>query len=394
MRAHSRRRVLRWAGGTLLTVAAAAAGLYIWAGEAAAILYAIQQGPRAESGPVDLLPPENRETVMLSGGPGVIGADLYLPPGGDRPDAAVVLVHGADRAGRAHPDIAHFAQTLARARFAVLVPEFESIRTFQLSAADAEPIARAVRYMAGRAEALGYRNVGVAAISYAVGPAVLAALEPEMRPRIGFVLGIGGYYDVVSALTYSSTGWHRAGPGEEWRFRAPNAFGTWMLVYANAGLLERERDRIALWALAARKMRDPHDDVSTLVDELGPDGRAVYALAVNDDPERVPDLIAALPEPVRERIAGLDLSRRDLGALEARLILVHGRADPMIPHTESRKLAAAAPDAALYVVSGMGHVRLDPDLLEDGVTLVRAVNAVLAERGRVLPALADLPAPG
>jgi len=388
------RRLARWLGGGLLVFAVAAGGLYLWAGEAVTVLRAIQAGPPPDDGPIDLLPPDDRESVTI-GGPGrPMAADLYLPPDGDRPEAAMVLIHGAARTGKDDPAMAHFARTLARARFAVLVPDIEGIRTFQLSAADAEPIARAVRHMAGRAEDSGYRNIGVAAISYAVGPAVLAALEPEMQPMIGFVLGIGGYYDVVSALTYSSTGWYRPKPGAEWRFRASNDFGTWALVYANAGLLARERDRIALWAMAARKMRDPDDDISALIGELSAEGRAVYALATNDDPARVPELIAALPAAVRERIAGLDLSRRDLGALDARLILVHGRADPMIPHTESRKLAEAAPAAALFVVESMGHVSLGTALVEDGVTLVRAVNAVLAERGRVVPALADLPPPG
>ncbi len=385
------RRLARWFGGILFLFLVAAGGLYLWAGEAATILRAIQAGPPREDGPIDLLPPDDRETVTLVGSGGPMAADLYLPPGGDRPEAAMVLVHGAARMGKDHPAMAHFARTLARARFAVLVPDIEGIRTFRLSAADAEPIARAVRHMAARAERLGYRNIGVAAISYAVGPAVLAALEPETQPMIGFVLGIGGYYDVVAALTYSSTGWYRPEPGAEWRFRAPNDYGTWMLVYANAGLLAREDDRIALWAMAARRMRDPDDDISALIDRLGPEGRAVYALATNDDPERVPDLIAALPDAVREQIMGLDLSRRDLGMLEARLILVHGRADPMIPYTESRKLAAAAPAAALFVVESMGHVSLGMALVEDGVTLVRAVNALLAERDRVVPALADLP---
>ena len=41
------------------------------------------------------------------------------------------------------------------------------------------------------------------------------------------------------------------------------------------------------------------------------------ALVRNADPERVPELVAALPEPVRRDIEYLDLSRRQLRDLRA-----------------------------------------------------------------------------
>jgi len=84
---------------------------------------------------------------------------------------------------------------------------------------------------------------------------------------------------------------------------------------------------------------------------------------------------------VRTDLAALDLSRRDLSQLDARLLLVHGRDDPIIPSSESEALAAAAPDeTALYVVDSLAHVELDPSGLVDGFRLWRAVYRLLAER--------------
>lgn len=383
---------LPWtAAGVAACTAVVAGGLWLWAGEAITIARAIQEGPPPRDGPTDLLPSDDQERVAFAGAGGPVTADLYLPADGAQTEAALVLVAGAARTGKDDPRTIHFARTIANSGFAVLVPDIPSVRTFQLSAADAEPIADAVEYLESRAASLGYRNIGVAAISYAVGPAVIAALRPEMRERIGFVVGIGGYYDVVSALTYSTTGRYRPGPDEPWRTRAPNTYGKWVMVSANAELVRDETDRMLLAAMAARKLKDPDDDVSELVGRLGPEGRAVHALATNDDPERVPALLDDLPEAAQERLAGLDLRARDLSALEARLILVHGRADPMIPHTESERLAAAAPEAALYVIDSMGHVSVGEALFDDGPTLIRAINALLAERGRTVPALASLP---
>jgi pimeloyl-ACP methyl ester carboxylesterase len=107
----------------------------------------------------------------------------------------------------------------------------------------------------------------------------------------------------------------------------------------------------------------------------------VAALLDNRDPDRVPALIANLPEAVRSDLAALDLSRRDLAQLDARLLLVHGRDDPIIPSTESEALAAAAPDdTALYVVDSLAHVELGPAGLVDGWKLWRAVYRLLALR--------------
>ena len=145
---------------------------------------------------------------------------------------------------------------------------------------------------------------------------------------------------------------------------------------ANAG------DRALLAAIASRKLEAPASDVSELVDRLGPEGQDVYALLANRDPERTPGLIAALPSPIRREIAALDPSGHDLAGLRARLILVHGRDDAVIPYTQSEALAAAAPAgrAALYLVDSLAHVDLRPAGFGDVVTLVQAIYDVLDER--------------
>ena len=52
---------------------------------------------------------------------------------------------------------------------------------------------------------------------------------------------------------------------------------------------------------------------------------------------------------------------RDLGALGAWLILVHGVEDDIIPASESRALAAAVDGRAdLFLVDGFGHVGAEP----------------------------------
>jgi len=145
-------------------------------------------------------------------------ADLYRPAK-TPPAAGVVLVPGATPEGRRDMRLIAFARELAAARVAVLVPDLPGLRRLRLAAAHADPIADAVTHLSNRA---GGGPVGVIAISYAAGPAVLAALRPEAEARIGLMLLVGPYYDMEAALTYVTTGAYRTGPEAHWQFGRPN----------------------------------------------------------------------------------------------------------------------------------------------------------------------------
>ena len=83
-------------------------------------------------------------------------------------------------------------------------------------------------------------------------------------------------------------------------------------------------------------------------------------------------LIRALPEPLRGDIESLDLASRSLQGLQAHLLLIHGRDDPLIPATESLALAAAVPpgQADVFVVGNLSHVEIHPGGIRDTAAAV------------------------
>ncbi len=295
-----------------------------------------------------------------------------------------MLVPGAAERGKDDPRLIAFATSLARARFLVLVPDIESLRALTIGPEDTGRIADALRHLGGRDDVPKPEALGLVAISYAAGPAILAALAPDLRARIGFVLAVGGYYDMAAVVTFFTTGKYRQDPHAPWRHKTPNAYGKWVFLRANAGRLDSPRDRWLLTAMARRKLDDLAAPLDDLAARLGPEGRAVHALLVNRDPEAVPALIAALPQGLRAEMAALDLSRADLSRLKAELILLHGRDDAIIPYTESLALAAAAPRdrVRLYLVGNLAHVELGPGGLLDSYRLLAATYRLLALRDR------------
>ncbi len=120
-----------------------------------------------------------------------------------------MLVPGVVPEGKDDPRLVALAQTLARARFAVLVPDIASLRAQKVGPEDARAIAAAITWLAS----CGTPSVGVMAISYAVGPAILAALGPQAAPRVRFLVAIGGYYDLTAVVTFFTTGYFPAGAG-------------------------------------------------------------------------------------------------------------------------------------------------------------------------------------
>ena len=288
----------------------------------------------------------------------------------------MVLVPGAAVLGRDEPRLQALARTFARAGFVVLVPELPEVRRLALSRLDAERVASAMRQL--RQWQPG-RPLGVAAVSYAVAPAVIAALQPEPA----FIVGVGGYYDSEAAIRFVTTGAFRPdrrctrAPARAQRLR-----GRWAFLLANAGRLEDPNDTAALQTIATMRFRDPDADVGPVAARLGPDGKAVLALVENRDPDAVTRLVSALPERVRHEIDGLNLALYDLSKLHGHLILVHGRGDPLVPYSESQALAAAASKArvSLFLVDNLGHVNFNAVTLANAWTMWRAVDSLLSER--------------
>jgi pimeloyl-ACP methyl ester carboxylesterase len=295
----------------------------------------------------------------------------------------MVLVPGVTPQGLDDPRLVAFAGSLARAGFLVLVPDIANLRALKVRASDAVPIADAVRHLAhATGSAASAPRVALAAISYAAGPALLAALEPDVTPDIAFLLLIGGYYDMTAVVTFFTTGAYREAPGKPWLYGKPNAYGKWAFVRSNAEVLSTPADRRLLAEIARRKLADLAAEVSDLTAGLGPEGRSVLALLDNRDPERVPGLMASLPAAVADNMRGLDLAGRDLAALDLPVFLLHGRDDPVIPFSESRALAAALPEGAarLYLADNLSHVELSPGGVGDALTLWEAAYRLLEAR--------------
>ncbi len=293
--------------------------------------------------------------------------------------AGLVLVPGVAERGWNDPRLVAFATTLARVRFLVLVPDLPNLRALRVQAEDAQGVADAFVQLRARAEFPASGRAGIGAFSYAVGPAVLAALKPAINEQVDFVLGVGGYHDLNRVINFFTTGYFEQ--EERWRYMTPNSYGKWVFVYGNATLLSDPTDRTMLRRIAQRKLDNDQADIVDLTTQLTLKGQSLLNLLENRDPERTPALLAGLPAAIRAEVDALNLADKDLSRLRARLILLHGTDDNIIPYTETLALATSVPpgQSDVFLIEGLAHVDVQP-LRLDRRSLWRAIGVLLAQR--------------
>lgn len=304
-------------------------------------------------------------------------ADVYLSPEGAR--AGIVLIPGVVADGKDDRRLVALATTLARLRFAVLVPEVAGLRHFHTRASDVRVMADAFRYLISQPALAPEGRAGFAGFSYGVGIVLLAALEPDIRKQVHFLMGFGGYHDIRSMVTYFTTGYYRDELTSKFKYRHPHYYLKWVFTLSNADLLQAAKDRATLRALA-----DAYGDeaeLETELSQLAPDARALYRLISNENPQRVAGLVDKLPVRMRREMDGINPASRDLSRIRARVILLHGRGDTMIPYTESIALARALPDeqVTLFLIEGYAHTDVKPKR-KDLPQIIGAMELLLAQR--------------
>ncbi|HVL75678.1 MAG TPA: hypothetical protein VM406_06655 [Noviherbaspirillum sp.] len=175
-------------------------------------------------------------------------ADRYAGPDASR--GTLVLIHGFTEAGRRDVRMVQFAESLARSGFVVLAPELPGMTDMSVGSAEREEIATALRH------ATGHGRAGLVALSLAAGPAIHAAMKPDLADRVAYILLIGGYHDIVDVIRYATTGVDAA-TGETADLREPVQQGKWMLLRAQLRNLEDPQDHAALEAIANARTQDP-----------------------------------------------------------------------------------------------------------------------------------------
>lgn len=326
-------------------------------------------------------------------------ATLYLP---DRPARAPgwVVLHGLTVPGRRHLAMTRFVRALAASGAVVLVPDVPSWRELRLDIEAARETLAAGALQLADHPRVQPGGVGTIGFSFGATQALIAAADPRLRDALKAVVGFGGYASVERMIRAIFTGEHEW-RGVEYRMD-PDPYGRWVLAgnYLTLvpGYEHMHAVRDAALALAVEAGRRGAFAWEAEYDALKAEVRATLA----PDEQPVWDLLAP---PAGQPLHDLEGARRMAAsfaegalrqdprvdprpyfpALRGRVTLSHGRADRLIPFTESLRLTSLLPahlDATCTITGLFAHSagagKLHPVAWgRETLTFVRLLNRAL-----------------
>ncbi len=324
-------------------------GLFLWD------LLLENAGPQQSEGALaSITPSPTVNGVRIESDGRFFAADIYTIKDGTR-RAGIVLTHGIIESGKDDPRLVRFARALARSGFVVLVPELKGMKSFRILLSDTDDIVQAFLALADL-DAVDDTKIGLLGFSYGAGPTMMAAARPSIRDRVKFVVSFGGYYDPVNVIRFITTGFfeYRGERG----FIEPQVYGKWIFFMNNADYVESETDKRVLKEIFTKESKNLKQEAARLVPGLTSRGRMLYELLNSRDPARIDELIGQTDANFRGYLKKISMAAV-APFLKAYLIIGHGSTDPLIPYTESLRLADAVPDqnrVHLAILRAYSHV--------------------------------------
>ena len=259
-------------------------------------------------------------------------ADLYVPGTGGR-HSAVVFFQGVVPGGRYDPRIVDLGNGLARAGMVVMIPWSETQTEQQIVPADIDVLVRAFQHLQ-TLDMVDPERVGMGGICVGASMATVAAQDERIRDQVRFVNFFAGYYDAADLARAIAT---KSRFGEDyvapWQ---PDRLTRRVFQYHLIDGVSDVGDRNLLVRIFYQDDSQAEDEA----DSLSPGAMAVYRLLKGVAPEEVDAVMAQLSPKTMEFFRAIS-PRTNIGNLKARMLIMHDRADRLVPSEESRRLAEA-----------------------------------------------------
>jgi acetyl esterase/lipase len=287
---------------------------------------------------VSLTPRPEREEFAFSYAGGSVDGDVYSPGRGGR-HGAILLLLGARPVDRNEPPLVRFAEGLSRTGVVVMVPISSGLAAGRIEAHEVDALVQEVELLRQRAD-VDPARIGIIGFSVGGSVAVQAAADPRLDGKLAFVNAFGSYFDTTDfARAISTRSLAYAGIDEPWE---PDPLVLYVMAIQMVDTLPAPNDRDVLARLYLQGDTGARADVPTMT----PAGRAALGLLDGLPPAETEAALAQLPPETTARLAAISPSRV-IGQVHTDLLLMHDLGDHVVPYTETRRMAEAAPPGVL-----------------------------------------------
>lgn len=314
-------------------------------------LFVLSLLPQIKKPPIDFVSSAPfRDTVTIMADQEAIPLDVFTPRKGGRAD--LVIFHAANEQGKDDPRLQRLAEIFARTGLKVFLPTLPSLNRQVFNSHVLQEMNAVIKEARRREPA---RRLILLSFSGGVGPELIVA--SQLQKPADLVVGFGGYLDLENVIRYHTTGFSREN-GIFQKGQIPDPFGTWLFARYLSQFLP-EQDGEIIQKIVQEKQENSNADISELAGLLGPQGRPVVALLLNQDPAEVARLLEEVPTELQNFFVAFD-PKPVLADLQSPILLLHSEQDRIIPFGESQKLYFALKqnqkDVKFFKLSVFDHV--------------------------------------
>ena len=320
-----------------------------------------------------------------------IAAYVYSPRGIES-GPGIVVVHGMHDRGIDEPRLVSFARALASSGFLVMTPLIPGIVDYRVEAESADLIGRATQSFA---HGLGVPRVGLMAVSFSGGLALLAASEPQYSASIGWVAVLGAHYDLAHVLHFFATDEAVRPDGSVTHFPA-HEYGALITICDSPAEVFSQQGagtaREAIRLLLSGKV----EASEAVTKQMSPADQEIMQRIYRKQRAGFAPVILAKIDKQKDRLeAGSPAGH--LQSLQVPVLLLHGSDDTVIPASELLWLKRDIPEQYLLgalVSPGITHVEAESVVsLRERLALVHWLSLLIREaRNAPVAKLAEIPA--
>jgi pimeloyl-ACP methyl ester carboxylesterase len=319
-----------------------------------------------------------------------IPARIYVPHGVSSAPG-IVVVHGMHNLGINEPRLVNFARSLAASGFFVMTPQVPGIADYRVQAESADLMGTAEQSFA---QQLQVPKVGVLALSFSGGLALVAASNPRYTPSIAWIATVGAHYDLAHVLRFFATG-EAIRPDGSVEHLPPHEYGPLIVVYDEVQDFFAPQD-VAPAHEAIRLLLSEDEKASKeMAEKLTPTGQEIMQHIYQRQREYFAPALLAEADKQKEQLAAASPAGH-LQSLPMPVLLLHGSDDTVIPPTELLWLQRGIPKDKLLdalISPAITHVEVGSKVtLRERLALVHWMALVIREtrstetKGHELPA--------
>ena len=263
-------------------------------------------------------------------------ADLIVPAGSGKHSAVLFYLGVVVNLPRDDPRVVAFAEGLARSGMVVMIPWTATQVEQRIVPEDIDNLVWAFQFLRSH-DAVDPERVGMGGICTGASMATVAAQDERIRDQVKFVNFFAGYYDAFDFTRAM---------GSKSRFYG-DYVAPWDIdeltyrVFRNH-LIDGVIDSAEKYLLV-RIFKNKEQVSEPEVESLSPGAMAVYKLLEGVPFEEVDGLMELLSPGTKEFLRQVSPST-NIDQLKARVLIMHDRADRLVPSEESRRFAEAMGD--------------------------------------------------